>query len=106
MLWLQHDLLNRHHNMPNFHRDELFLQHDLNRRNTIYFFMHKTALACHMYCPQQLSFISASADVYINIVVKRVCPVRRCFKLLMKRFFIRPLKILNYEEKLTGIAGV
>jgi len=25
----------------------LFLQHDLNGRNTIYFFMHKTALACH-----------------------------------------------------------
>jgi len=37
MLWLQHDLLNRHHDMQNFHRDELFLQHDLNERNTIYF---------------------------------------------------------------------
>ena len=49
MLWLQHDLLNRHHDMPNFHRDELFLQHDLNGRNTIFFFMHKTALACHTF---------------------------------------------------------
>jgi len=47
MLRLQHDLLNRHHDMPNFHRDELFLQHDLNGRNTIIFFIHKTALACH-----------------------------------------------------------
>ena len=49
MLWLQHDILNRHHDMPNFHRDELFLQHDLNGRNTIFFVMHKTALACHTY---------------------------------------------------------
>jgi len=24
--------------MPNFQRDELFLQHDLNGRNTIFFF--------------------------------------------------------------------
>jgi len=56
MLWLQHDLLNRHHDMPNFHRDELFLQHDLNGRNTIYFFMHKTALACHIFRYKSFNF--------------------------------------------------
>ena len=55
--------------MPNFHRDELFLQHDLNGRNTIYqfiFFMHKTALACHIL--QRFSFIGCCHLVTFAVV--------------------------------------
>jgi len=65
-----------------------------------------SSCSCTLSTLEQHSFTSTSADVYINIVVKRVCPFRRCFKLLIKWFFIRPLKILNYEEKLTCTAGV
>jgi len=33
--------------MPNFHRDELFLQHDLNGRNTIFFCIRQHWRAIH-----------------------------------------------------------